>query len=160
MPSGHNSKFSWNSNEAITKNEAENYFLDFMSTEILPKEKLPLSRKTVKEMYFSGNINSSSDALKKRVTVAYGDAYFGCPTMEYTKALFRSTPDTVTVFQWHFHSKPLGQIKFCPPWSGACHAEGKTKLQKLLNNGVLIVCILTRHSSDVWCAISFSAKLW
>ena len=119
--SGHSPKFAWEPTENLTLSEAKDYFIQFMSTEVLPGRSLP--NKTIVDFYFGNGVtNANSNALRKRVGIAYGDAYMGCPTLEYVKALYRSSPETVKVFQWYFTAK-MGALKFCPAWAGACHAE-------------------------------------
>ena len=121
--SGHSdAKFGWKPTEPLTLQEAKQYFLDIMSAEVLHTTALPNS--TIEEVYFSNGVTTgeSADALRKRVGIAYGHAYFICPTIEFAEALYRSAPGTVQVYQWYYTAK-MGSPKFCPTWAGACHSE-------------------------------------
>lgn len=119
--SGHNPQFGWQPKGNLTLSEATDYFLEFMSGQVLPGRALPNA--TLLSTYFSSCTGKGNgDRLRKQVGIAYGDAYFGCPTLEFAKSFFRSSPDTVKVYQWYYTFKS-GPPKMCPPWAGACHSE-------------------------------------
>src|SRR5699024_8763594 len=75
--------------------------------------------------YFNGlNGNfDNPDLWRRRVGFGLGDIILGCPTVNFARSIFRSSPDTVRVYQWHYASK-MGLIKLvCSRWGGTCHLD-------------------------------------
>ena len=118
--SQHHAAFRKENPESISLQEAKDYLLDILTSQIL---KTPVPNDTISRIYFNGlNANlDSADLFRKQVSIAYGDVFFSCPTLEFAKAVFRSSPDTVKVYQWYYKAKLGKQKLMCGRWTGACH---------------------------------------
>ena len=111
--------------EPITLEEAKDYLLSILTTHIL---KSPVPNDTISRIYFNGlNGNfDNSDLFRKQVGIAYGDVLYFCPTLEFAKTLFRSSPETIKINQWHYTANlgKLGNDKLmCGRWQGTCHTD-------------------------------------
>lgn len=71
---------------------------------------------------FNGNYDSM-DLFRRQVGIAYGDLILNCPSILFARDIFRSSPETIKIYQVYFKFK-LGQLKtLCSQWGGTCHGD-------------------------------------
>lgn len=114
-------QFLRNDPEPITIAEAKK-FLNNLLNEVL---KVEVENGTVNKLYFGGlNKNFDNQNLfRKQVGVAYGDLVITCPTIEFAKQLFKSSPATINVYQWYYTAKIGKEKNGCSKWMGTCHCD-------------------------------------
>lgn len=121
--------FLQNNSEPLTLERAKAHLLNILQTQAQPLEKSDETKQlptdTATRLYFNG-INGhfdNSDLYQKQLGIAYGDAYLSCPTLEFAKTLFRSSPDTIKVYQWFYTAKLGNDKQLCGRWQGTCHVD-------------------------------------
>src|SRR5699024_11009909 len=85
------------------------YLLSILTSHIV-KSSVP--NETISRIYFNG-LNGNfdpADLFRRQGSIAYGDVLTTCPTLEFAKALYRSSPETIKVFQFYYTAN-LGNDK-------------------------------------------------
>lgn len=114
-------QFTRNNPASLTKKAAEDFLFEILAN----NSNVQFDKNLISSVYYTG-INEKfddDDLLRRQTGIAYGDVYLGCPTLNFAKKIFKSSPDTVSVYQWHYKAK-LGNVKeICSRWGGSCHTN-------------------------------------
>ena len=98
---------------------------EILATVIKPltskKNNVPIDQ--LSKIYFNG-LNPKTDhqdLLRETVSVALGDMWLTCPTIDFGHILHRN--GNVNVYQIYHTYKQMKTNEWCPKWSGTCHGD-------------------------------------
>lgn len=72
------------------------------------------------------NLNKSQqtmDMFRRQTGIAFGDLVLSCPTILFGREIFRSSPNSIRVYQAYFTFKMGPRLLFCSNWGGTCHTD-------------------------------------
>lgn len=126
----HNLQQNNSTTEQITNlEETKKHLLNLLQSQSFTQtnqhEKLQ-TKSDLTRLYLNGlNGNTDkADLFQKIVGTAYNDNYLTCPTLEFTKALFRSSPENIKVYQWLYSANLGNGNRPCGRWAeGRCQVD-------------------------------------
>lgn len=113
--------YSFLSEENITLKRAKEIMIEIVNK--LKKDRI--DKEALLNIYFGGlNENyDDSDLFKKCIIKAISDYIFSCPTIQFAKNVFKSSPSTINVYQWQYDVK-IGKIKdSCNKTTQICQSD-------------------------------------
>lgn len=115
--------------EPISYEEAKE-FLRKLIVELKPFESMSVCTDKVPidlllNFYFRGldPKGNDQDEYRKRIGMAMGDLWLACPTLTFSKEVFKQSNGQAKVYQWHYTAKSENVDFLGPRWGGVAHCD-------------------------------------
>ncbi|KAH9399674.1 hypothetical protein TYRP_017664 [Tyrophagus putrescentiae] len=115
--------------DPISYNEAKE-FLRKLIVEFKPFESLSVCTEKVPidlllDFYFRGLDPNGNDQnqYRKRIGIALGDLWLACPTLNFSKEVFKRSNGQTKVYQWFYTAKSDNVKLLSPEWGGVAHCD-------------------------------------
>lgn len=107
-----------------------NEFLRKVIVELKPLESMSVSTDEVPldlllNFYFRGldPKGNDQDEYRKRIGMAIGDLWLACPTLTFSKEVFKQSKGQAKVFQWLYTARSENVDFLGPRWGGVAHCD-------------------------------------
>ena len=123
-------RFAKHNPEDVTLEEVKDFTKEFIQKDFEFVGKKFSHDEMLEKIYFNGQNPhfDNPDQFRKQAGIAMGDNFLTCPTLNFAKSLFRSSPDTIKVYQWYYTVKTGNPTPICSHWGGTCHSDDLSPL--------------------------------